>query len=77
MLEAGFRQVQSMITMGRIGEIIQEARNVIAYNQKIRPDQVKSSDKQICEWIQNTIHGVGRRVRHHHKQAKRLLSGDR
>ncbi len=77
MLGAGFRRTQSMIKEGRATEVVQEARKVIAYSKKTAPDKIKASDKQVLEWVQNTIHSAGRRVRKHRTNAIELLRGGR
>ncbi|MEX0649893.1 MAG: hypothetical protein WD200_02750 [Candidatus Andersenbacteria bacterium] len=77
MLGAGFRKAQSWIREGRASEVVQEARKVIARSQKISPDKITASDKQILEWVQNTIHAAGRRVRQHRTKGTQLLRGGR
>lgn len=77
MLGAGFRRAQSMMKEGQTDQLVQEARQVIAYRQKISPDQIKTSNQQVLEWVQNTIQEAGKRVRRHRDQAKDLWSQGR
>jgi hypothetical protein len=74
MLGAGFHQAQTMMKEGQTDQLVQQARQVIAYRQKISPDQIKTSDQQVLEWVQNTIQEAGKRVRQHRDKAKQLWS---
>lgn len=77
MLGAGFHRAQVMIKEDQANQLIQQARQVIAYRQKISPDQVKTSDQQVLEWVKKTIQEAGKRVRRHRDQAKGLWAQGR
>lgn len=74
MLGVGFRRAQSMMKEGQTDQLVQQARQVISYRQKISLDQIKTSNQQVLEWVQNTIQEAGKRVRQHRDQAKELWS---